>query len=1164
MFDYGECLGFKKEINDKMKQKNLIILDLLFIFLLGLVPLLWFEGDLIINGGDIALSMKPLREFWYNTLTSWDYGQGITMGSIGHDNSQFILYLIPRSFFAFTAYLTSSLQAAEKLFFIFYFILPGLTMYFMVSSLLSSSHKRIAALVASVFYMFNLYQIEVWSGVLIANLTAYITLPLMIGCIARCLKQQNNLLGYSFLIGFFSFLTSASANNPPVLVLFVGLILLYLLVNLVSLAIKRQKTKLRFTAKFIFVSILFIILFNFWWILPFARHILQRAVLGIETGFSVVQWVGGVSSEAKFFRVIRLMGSWPWYSGYGGEPLTLYAQIYLKNWFFIAFSFIIPILAFSAAIFTRKKTAYFFGFVAFVGIIFSMGTRIPFYRWLMIHLPGFWIFRTPWLKFMWLTTLGYAVLLGMAIEKIAVYLRSKKKYIFSRLVVVVFIILIIVFSYPLVLGQMFPKPSQRENLPFFHFQLPQYIYDADNWLKTQEGDFRVVQLPQQQAANYTWGYSSKQDFLQRYFEKPMTVIPYSTIGYDPVALIGNSFYDSLCFALSPHSEKILNLLSAGYLLQQNDQRYDFFDAGKSPQFIASRLKYLKGVYLDKSFGEFDFYKFKKRTPRIYAKEKLVLFSGNFDGLVPLSHTSYMDAPALIFGDYRREKNLEKFYDRTEILILYNSTLNDFIFNYFPKQYGHYVINNKADFSSHKTAQYDIMAKYKLDVKNEKPETEIVIKDGSEEVKEFSIRDIDVNQDKNGLKWIYVGTLSLRAKDYSLEITEINAKNTIEKLVIIPREEFKSYLKKAFLATGKSCNDIGYIFSVKPNVAVESKPLPITTELLEKSTFYPVIFEAKNQFWRWMSKGSVKISILNTSQSVVKTNMEFNVLCLSPKALIVYLEDKQIAAYSLIPADTSYKVVIKDIEFKPGPNELTLYTPYSPDALDKSLHDKDQMAVFFAISEKFIFGDLIWTAQRNFDIYTNKDAKYDLKIYAYPCSAEIDLPEFDVKKINLAIDGDSFALKKKSLDFYKEFNIQNGIKFLKGKHHLQFNVKGKAENYFLEILPAANKYIYKPKISYQKISQSKYLLEVITDRPINVIFNESYNSGWQAITSKGKILHHFLVNGYANGYYLPAAGACNITLEYTAKKIFSAGCIISISSFIFALLVLIIAKCRRRV
>lgn len=80
--------------------------------------------------------------------------------------------------------------------------------------------------------------------------------------------------------------------------------------------------------------------------------------------------------------------------------------------------------------------------------------------------------------------------------------------------------------------------------------------------------------------------------------------------------------------------------------------------------------------------------------------------------------------------------------------------------------------------------------------------------------------------------------------------------------------------------------------------------------------------------------------------------------------------------------------------------------------------------------------------------------------------------------------------------------------------------------------------------YQKISSTEYNLDIVSDRkPFYLLFAESYDDGWKAFINEKEKLddkYHFVVDGFANGWYINRTGHFKVRLYFQPQKYHDAG------------------------
>lgn len=91
--------------------------------------------------------------------------------------------------------------------------------------------------------------------------------------------------------------------------------------------------------------------------------------------------------------------------------------------------------------------------------------------------------------------------------------------------------------------------------------------------------------------------------------------------------------------------------------------------------------------------------------------------------------------------------------------------------------------------------------------------------------------------------------------------------------------------------------------------------------------------------------------------------------------------------------------------------------------------------------------------------------------------------------------------------------------------------------------------------YEKINPTKYIVHVNASKPFFLVFSESYHKDWVAYVDGQQIpvKYHFMVNGFANAWYINKTGSYTITLEFWPQRLFYIGSAISITTLILCII-----------
>jgi hypothetical protein len=140
------------------------------VILAGCAPLFWMPPGYLAKTEDFVWPITFER--WLGYFSLWHPAVGF--GASPDDR-------LPAAFFMFWPAalrgLGFSMEAAQRLQMTLWFLAGGLAMYWLMSRLVRAHAARTAA---ALVYLFNFYQEPVWQGMNIANLSAYVGLPLLL------------------------------------------------------------------------------------------------------------------------------------------------------------------------------------------------------------------------------------------------------------------------------------------------------------------------------------------------------------------------------------------------------------------------------------------------------------------------------------------------------------------------------------------------------------------------------------------------------------------------------------------------------------------------------------------------------------------------------------------------------------------------------------------------------------------------------------------------------------------------------------------------------------------------------------------------------------------------------------------------------------------------
>lgn len=607
--------------------KKQVVIDLIIIFLLGLVVLLWYPGKgFFVCGHDVGYPLHP-QNFLKDLFFVWTerIGFGVERPS---GPPAIIIHSIEFLF----SLLSGSIFWGQKLTFIFWFILPGALMYLLVHSIATFRKYRFMALMAGIFYMFNHFQLQGWGVAWRTRFSVYALLPLALFIMKQFTDKKRRILQSAFFLALsFFFLNGGGGFGLSLyggLIISLGAFLIYFTV------VEWQKIGARALKRsFLLVSLaLFLfIIFNFYWLLPFIRFTLANysktlAASGGPSG--VLPWIAVISKDASFLNLFRLQGFSSWYDNLK-HP---YSNFFLKNPILIFLSFLWPLFAFAGILLAKKKErkyVFFFGLLVLVAMVFAAGTHPPsgkLYEALVKYIPFFPIFRTPFYKFGYPIWFGYAFLISFTASKLLG--KFKKKWI-SGFLSSVFIIFVFLYSHSFFTGSFF-----NWNLPLtMMVKIPAYVFRFGEWVDSLDKSERVLMLPSLNkswgADAYDWNYwslSTLPSFLSR---KPV-VTNSSNLG-EREKLLVDLLYDAFWERNEGLTKKLISILNIKYFLLRKDAFYDLeWCLTTSPDEWQNRVESLNWVKPQQEFGEWIIYELEANEflPHFYVPKKFTYVQGN--------------------------------------------------------------------------------------------------------------------------------------------------------------------------------------------------------------------------------------------------------------------------------------------------------------------------------------------------------------------------------------------------------------------------------------------------------------------------------------------------------------------------------------------------------
>ena len=301
----------------KIKNRRTLFVEYLIILAVGLISVMWLRGDLIVwKDWMFPMSQSAITRGFERTLFTWDS----SMLGLGFQASRFLPFIPYQFFFWFTNHLGVSLIEANVIVFYGLFTLSGLSMHFLINSVLGENKWSVARLSGSLFYMLNFYSlIFIWGGFITGVNFAYSVLPLLIGFTIKAVKGRSH-VKYALLISVVWALIGNNTGNPEIALSIFILIFAYVIFNMLFV---RNKKRTQQSVRFLLILSIIFFAINAFWIIPTAYssgeifNSISREVIG-ETDQQVFQL-----SSVPMLGALRLTGSWDLTLGITGVILIM-------------------------------------------------------------------------------------------------------------------------------------------------------------------------------------------------------------------------------------------------------------------------------------------------------------------------------------------------------------------------------------------------------------------------------------------------------------------------------------------------------------------------------------------------------------------------------------------------------------------------------------------------------------------------------------------------------------------------------------------------------------------------------------------------------------------------------------------------------------------------
>lgn len=1109
--------------------KKTFLIEVLFIFLLSLTPLLWFKQEHIIVGLDSGYAIDHVGYFnqrSYTWLSSQNFG--IDMSSeVG---------IVPYNFLpAGISMLDVPNYEVQKILLVGWFFILAFSIYLLASYLFPRRDQWVARIITTIIYIFNLHIYSFWLQGEQPIISSYVILPLFTLIFLRFAQKQTTFFFSAIYLNLvFVFFGSGGMRGlpliGPVIVTSLSIFFYFLVINL-------DGNRLEYVKRFFKLGVLSFIFFvfsNAYFLLPFISSFslqYSNQILSVGGIGGAVEWTKFISSHASFSNLFRLQGDNNWY-----DKPYLWSWNYLTNPILITISFVFPILAFIAPILPKERKErvmlLFFALLALFGVFLAAGAHPPLggiYVFMMEHLPGFASFRSAYYKFIPIVYLSFSILIGTTVYYLSNKFQKKVGYLFS----IFMIILILGYHYP-----YFTNSNFSFNTPFSTMvKIPDYVKEFAKLKNQQDDNFRTLVIPPSANAYtikaFKWGYWSSYPIFPLITDRGF--VSNGSFGYnDNENKIIDSLYESLRKGNIEAFLVLVKITNIKYLLVTDDVAKDYFlSSTEDPSLYLEIFNNNSNFFtLMWKNGPWSLFQITEDIPlKIQAFNAAYLnrdkdlsegiFSVNYFPFIT-THDSKFTSKVPIKGEIQSVtclscdilKNREGLRVNAPRILptsfLYSIKLN--------------IENNNFK-----------------KIKRESEKTDFLLGLSHKRAAELSA--LAYKQMADEEKWLKSASLLKVYWQELNKIYELRYKNSDEYEIM---KKFSQYstLEKDILDSILNNRDIKISMKFRKELSdifsiIERFKERVNAPLSGKQWRNRFIFDVS----------SVKNEVYINISSLPKDDLGNYIFPSSIK-----LDEKESKRDFLNGKEIFIKIPKNTEELTLQFNFPNLVSNFTKKQI--VVRGENKECISSSIKDYFGKDRYLLTAEKNPSVYA--------AVYLHRLSDSfysLDSPRAKEANTEFVPDieaGLPKSLRNVELQLYGNANDKNA------KVYFCVNEGGNPEvafkNIYLTKIINPQLYTFKknsevnnsvPKISFKKINPTRYEVNVKDALdPYILVFSEGFSPLWEIYYEGKRIREHFFVNGYANGWYIEKSGNYELSLVFKTQRLLKIGFIISVITLIF--------------
>jgi hypothetical protein len=592
---------------------------------------------------------------------------------------------------------------------------------------------------------------------------------------------------------------------------------LYLIYYQIISSKKNQCNFLR-CGKILFLIALVVALLHSYWLIPFLLGMVSgESFIVLPSGYNSASWVRTLS----YWNLLHVLGlQSPWW----GRPYTVNPP----NPQFL----LLPILAFSVFLFPkykRNQILLFFGLAALVFSFLAKGSKPPFgeiYIWLFLHFPGFSMFREPG-KWWFPVVISYSVLIGGLadylvttenINKLSSRLKKHFSISLNLVKISLFFLAVVVFFIIFPVHPISILPYAKSGI-WNPRTIPEEANYFESFFHAQPNFFRIVWLPQM----YRFGHVSSQH----------PALSAVQLGQDMLSSLRSGNPEDYSYTFSflgkAFHPGVLRLLSIKYIVvpfAPQDEPFIYYWFETSPEYYHHLAEKTPGIIPVDFKGKSKVYELPNFLPHFYSSSKSRLILGNYDDILPIAAKGgYLkDKPVLLITE--QNLLLKDSMLSSKNFVLQDRNIEDFAVEFAKSVKIAFSVSNNKDIRRlkakiNKAGTYELWIDYSKIKFKDGVSIPIKIRIDRKVAYDYG-EDLNLNKEQDGLKYLKLAELDLKAGQHNIEIQidDERIKFSVSSVILV--DKFDRLKLKSLILNKAKDSQVGfsYIFSQDADFRVE--------------------------------------------------------------------------------------------------------------------------------------------------------------------------------------------------------------------------------------------------------------------------------------------------------------------------------------------------------